>query len=227
MVDFDWCGGEGDRTSDDDFNSSFDLPAKCPKLSLGKGKGKKSASDNSAKVIPSKNLTACRRGIHRWILKRTHCGLSVTSALGRESSPCKSWQPCSVAHWPLRMEVTNLGIWKQFFFSVACKSANRSWKTVFCITACGKNKLAASYGEKCMWTCGKTERHINHSLRTTGATSLFRKNVLKKVIQEVMGHWILNGLHQYENICSNEKHAALNILTDITNGCSYDQEVQR
>ena len=75
-----------------------------------------------------------------------------------------------------------------------------------------------------MWTCGKTERHINHSSRTTGATSLFRKNVPKKVIQ---GHWILNGLHQYENVCSNEKHVASNVLTDITNGCSYEQEVQQ
>ena len=34
MVDFDCCGVDGDRTSDNDFKSSVDPPAKCSKLSL-------------------------------------------------------------------------------------------------------------------------------------------------------------------------------------------------
>ena len=47
---------------------------------------------------------------------------------------------------------------------------------------------------------GITKMYINHSIRTTGALSLFRKNVPENVIQEVTGCQSLNGLHQYEKL---------------------------
>lgn len=47
---------------------------------------------------------------------------------------------------------------------------------------------------------GITKMYINHSIRTTGAPSLFCKNIPEKVIQEVTGCQSSNGLRQYEKL---------------------------
>ena len=65
----------------------------------------------------------------------------------------------------------------------------------------------------------------NHILRATGATSLFKKHVPAKLIQQVTGHRSVEGLCHYEKVGSTERQAASNILTDATNRSTY-QEVQ-
>jgi len=61
-VDFNCCEIECDRTSDDDFKSSADLPAKRSKLSLEKGKAKKSASERFSKNVTIKKLDSILKG---------------------------------------------------------------------------------------------------------------------------------------------------------------------
>lgn len=58
---------------------------------------------------------------------------------------------------------------------------------------------------------GKT----NHSLRVTGATSLFQNSVPEKVIENVVGHRLLDALCSYENICLYQHQDATNILMNF------------
>ena len=65
----------------------------------------------------------------------------------------------------------------------------------------------------------------NHSLRATGATQLFEKNVPEKIIQEFTGHRSVKGLRQYEKVAVKQKQAACKILTAPGTSGSFTQEV--
>ena len=67
----------------------------------------------------------------------------------------------------------------------------------------GKNKLGSFVSEIC------TEAGIpcktNHSLRATGATTLFQSKVPEKIIQKTTGHRSLEALRKYEHTLT-EQH---------------------
>ena len=51
-------------------------------------------------------------------------------------------------------------------------------------------------------------RKTNHSLRATGATTLFQSKVPEKIIQKTTGHRSLEALRKYEHT-STEQHQAV------------------
>ena len=70
------------------------------------------------------------------------------------------------------------------------------------------------------------EIYTNHSLRASGATKLFQKEVPEKVIQEITGHRSLKALRKYEKVSSVQKIAASNILTGASKE-NFNAEVKR
>ena len=52
----------------------------------------------------------------------------------------------------------------------------------------------------------------NHSLRATGASTLFHANVPEKIIQECTGHRSLAALQQYEHTIDEQQVAMSDIL---------------
>ena len=75
----------------------------------------------------------------------------------------------------------------------------------------GKNKLNTMVKKMCE-AAGLPPR-TNHSLRVTGATTLFSKNVPEKLVQEVTGHRSLECLQRYENTTEQNQRAVLKCLT--------------
>ena len=69
-------------------------------------------------------------------------------------------------------------------------------------------------------------RFTNHSLRATGATELFQKEVPEKIIQEVTGHRSVKALRQYERVSNAQKEAACNILTG-SESKNFNTEVEK
>ena len=84
----------------------------------------------------------------------------------------------------------------------------KSW---FATVPVGENKLGAMvkdmFGE--VGISGKT----NHSLRATGATSLYTANVPEKMIQQRTGHRSLKALRIYERTTQDQELAVSKILT--------------
>ena len=60
---------------------------------------------------------------------------------------------------------------------------------------------------------------INHSLRATGATELFRNNVPEKVVQQFTEHWSIKYLRQYEKASMDQKMIVSNVLTRCEEEC--------
>ena len=69
-----------------------------------------------------------------------------------------------------------------------------------------KNKLGNIVKEICLEA--SIESKTNHCLRATGATSMFRSNVLEKIIQNVTGHRSLEAFRKYEK-ASDDQHQAV------------------
>ena len=63
---------------------------------------------------------------------------------------------------------------------------------------------------------------VNHSLRATAATVLFKANVPEKVIQERTGHRSLDALRKYERSTERQHDAASKILA-IRNEVDYQK----
>ena len=76
----------------------------------------------------------------------------------------------------------------------------------------GKNSLSTMVKDMCgeanIVHVGKT----NHSLRATGATTLFQKNVPERIVQKVTGHRSLEALHSYERISVSQNQEVSKIL---------------
>ena len=74
----------------------------------------------------------------------------------------------------------------------------------------GKNSLSTMVKDMCGEAniVGKT----NHSLRATGATTLFQKNVPERIVQKVTGHRSLEALRSYERISVSQNQEVSKIL---------------
>ena len=75
----------------------------------------------------------------------------------------------------------------------------------------GKNKLNTMVKRMCE-AAGLPPR-TNHSLRVTGATTLFSKNVPEKLVQEVTGHRSLECLRRYEKTTEQNLRAVSKCMT--------------
>ena len=66
----------------------------------------------------------------------------------------------------------------------------------------------------------------NHSLRATGASSLFTAGVPKKIIQQRSGHLSLQGLRHYERVTQQQQVAVSRVLSSSEN-TSFDSELEK
>ena len=74
-------------------------------------------------------------------------------------------------------------------------------------------------------------RHTNHSLRATGATTLYTAGVPEKIIQEHTGHRSVECFCMYEHTSDKQQYAVSNIFSSstsysyswsiVTTECSY------
>lgn len=77
--------------------------------------------------------------------------------------------------------------------------------------AVGKNKLSTMVKDICN-EAGISDK-TNHSLRPTGATTLFKANVPEKIIQNTTGHRSVEALHSYERALEDQQKASSMVLT--------------
>ena len=76
--------------------------------------------------------------------------------------------------------------------------------------AVGKNSLATMVKRMCL--DAGIEEKSNHSLRATGATSMFQANVSERVIQKVTGHRSLQALRCYERVSADQHREVSKLL---------------
>ena len=89
--------------------------------------------------------------------------------------------------------------------------------------AIGKNSLGAFVKEICK--DGGLPPRSNHSLRATGATTMFQANVPEKIIQSTTGHRCIDGLRRYERI-STEQHQALSRVMMSSEATTYKEQLE-
>ena len=87
----------------------------------------------------------------------------------------------------------------------------------------GKNLLGSFVKDMCK-DAGLSSRS-NHSLRATGAMSVFCSNVPEKIIQSTTGHRSIDGLRKYERI-SSEQHQALSSVMMSSELTTYEQQLE-
>ena len=76
----------------------------------------------------------------------------------------------------------------------------------------GKNLLSKMVAEMCS-KAGITGRKTNHSLRVSGATTLFDAGVPERIIQQRTGHKSIESLCIYERVTEDQERIVSNILT--------------
>ena len=84
----------------------------------------------------------------------------------------------------------------------------------------GKNSLGSFVCKE-----GGLAPKSNHSLRATGATTMFRCNVPEKIIQSTTGHRSVDGLRRYERI-STEQHQAVSRLMMSSEQTTYKEQLE-
>ena len=89
----------------------------------------------------------------------------------------------------------------------ASSDLNEAW---FDNAAVGKNKLATIVKDMCAEA--GIARKTNHSLRATGATTMFQNSVPERVIQKVTGHRSLEALREYERVSIDQHKQVSKIL---------------
>ena len=80
----------------------------------------------------------------------------------------------------------------------------------------GKNVLSKMVAEMCE-EAKISGKKTNHSLRVSGASSLFDAGVPEHIIQQRTGHRSLDGLRAYERITTEQEVAVSKILTGECN----------
>ena len=90
----------------------------------------------------------------------------------------------------------------------------------------GKHALSDMVKKMCE-QAGIEGKFTNHSLRASGATTLFQSDTPEKVIQEFTGHRSVKALRQYEKVATKQKEATCNILTGGTATSSFSTEVEK
>ena len=88
----------------------------------------------------------------------------------------------------------------------------------------GKNKLGNMVKEMCLEV--GIESKTNHSLRATGATSMFRSNIQEKIIQNVTGHRLLEALRKYEKTSDDQYHQAVSKIMMSIKSIDYETQVR-
>ena len=101
-----------------------------------------------------------------------------------------------------------------------CTSSSPTWYEGALV---GKNKLGNMVKE--MYFEAGIESKTNHSLRATGATSMFRSNVPEKSIQNVTGHRSLEALRKYEKTCD-DQHQAVSKIMMSSKSIDYETQVR-
>ena len=110
-------------------------------------------------------------------------------------------------------KLPNAAIEKELFYCRPLpsipKDVNDPWYVAVPI---GKNVLAKMVSTMCD-EAGISGQKTNHSLRVSGATSLFDAGVPERVIQQRTGHQSIEGLRIYERITDEQEMAVSKILT--------------
>ena len=86
---------------------------------------------------------------------------------------------------------------------------NSPW---YCEQLVGRDKLHTMVRDMCS-DAGIEERKTNHSLRATGATSMFSANVPEKIIQSRTGHRSEEALRLYERPTVDQQRSVTQLLT--------------
>ena len=89
----------------------------------------------------------------------------------------------------------------------------------------GKNKLATMVRGMCS-ECGISNK-TNHSLRATGATTLFNASVPEKIIQSTTGHRSVDALRCYERVSDEQQQAKSRVLTARDPNVSFQVEMSK
>ena len=79
------------------------------------------------------------------------------------------------------------------------------------VQPCGKNKLSSMV--KSMFAMIGITGKTNHSLRATGASSLFQAGIPEKIIQKRTGHRPIKALRMYQCMTTSQYVAVSNILS--------------
>ena len=95
-----------------------------------------------------------------------------------------------------------------FYLKPLAPHPTKSW---YANVPVGKNKLNSMVKRMC--EAANLPPRTNHSLRVTGATTLFSKNVPEKLVQEVTGHCSLECLRRYEKTSEQNQRAVSKCMT--------------
>ena len=90
-----------------------------------------------------------------------------------------------------------------------CSQTSAPW---FAAVAVGKNTLQTMVQDMCK-EAGVSGKKTNHSLRVSGATSLYSAGVPEKLIQSRTGHSSLEALRKYERVTDDQEQAVSKILS--------------
>ena len=93
-------------------------------------------------------------------------------------------------------------------------------KPLFASQPCGANKLSAMVKEIFVQV-GITSK-MNHSLRATGVSEMFRSGVPEKLVQERTGHRTMKALCTYENT-STSQYMAISNVQESLNEVEYSE----
>ena len=99
---------------------------------------------------------------------------------------------------------------KDNFYLQALSPSNPE-KPWFSCTPVGRNTLGKIVQTVCL-EGNIPGRKTNHSLRATGASTMFESGVPEKIIQQRTGHRSLEGLRHYEQTTMQQQQAVCNVL---------------
>ena len=112
-----------------------------------------------------------------------------------------------------------------FYLQPVPKVPSDSSKPWFLLTPVGRNTLSTMVKDICT-EGGVDGNKTNHSLRATGASSLFTAGVPEKIIQQRSGHLSLQGLRHYERVTQQQQVAVSCVLSSSEN-TSFDSELEK
>ena len=112
-----------------------------------------------------------------------------------------------------------------FYLQPVPKVPSDSSKPWFLVIPVGRNTLSTMVRDICT-EGGIDGNKTNHSLRATGASSLFTAGVPEKIIQQRSGHLSLQGLRHYERVTQQQQLAVSRVLSSSEN-TSFDSELEK
>ena len=107
--------------------------------------------------------------------------------------------------------ITDLYLQKLPALALPARVPDSSAEPWYACQPVGKHKLNAMVATMCA-EAGISERKTNHSLRVSGATSLYSGGVPEREIQQRTGHKSLEALRRYERTTEQQNQAVSNML---------------